>query len=390
MAATCLSMGGFCLGTDVVGGWLTRILNRLFTGPLVLLIREYVDDSDLFWVREHGGDKYTFKLMATTSDRVRSTTSDRVLTTYESSFDSGGMFPLLYDGPRKMVTFMLRKNGQTTIVTKIYDPSTDKMDELVSPSFNYEFSAFPIDGAPNLIINCRLVYIPGTRYSYYSVPHVFNTLTMMPSCAMQFKSDDIPDQCHAARIDVKTGSILIGGIQTREFCDYQDRIRITVWRHTCANLSTKVVDVSDDGKCMTVFLAANFFGGIFYFRPLCSGIRIWTYTGLLVPDYHNNCPLCRNDTAYYTPLISNDTIYYLRYNSAGSGSYWCKYRPLAPLSPTGAAFAHSHGPLRHDLPNTVFPYRLQFSGQFILEHYEYEHILVLTHIDTFVYRILHL
>jgi hypothetical protein len=368
----CFGVGSCCLGIDVVGKWLLDVLGRFFTEPYNSLIHEYVDDSAFVWIR----DGYTMKLMAITSDRVITS----------CGADEGSMLlPIRYDGHRKMVTFMMRRKGQTMIGT--YQLGTDRIAKVVSQWFNYEFSSFPVDGAPELLICTH-------QDEYYTI-RAFNTSTMLETSALKFLPDEMPKRCHAAAVDVKTGSIFIGGVQ-------YNRDLVVVWKHTCDQPSRKFAEGSTDGRLVHVFLARNFFGAIFFAGSPRSGIKLWTYSGLSLPDDHHccKCRQCVNTHPYYKPLIYQDTIYYLRYCiSPAKGSFWCKYRPnIKPSSPSSSlsylSSLSSHGQMRLGLPD-CFPHDLQFAGQFIVEHYrddDYDidqiskHILVLTHVDSLVSR----
>jgi hypothetical protein len=343
--------GMWRLGTDVVGEWLVEVIGRhlnSWTYSLVALVSDYVDDSALFWICQEKGSRCTMKLMGP---------SCQTICVIPLVFQKLRMLGSVNDGTRRQFSYGLRRPTKSTIVTHEHDFVTGKVFESTMPWHDiYLSNTFGVDGAPDLLLGVEMApFIP-------AIVHVFNISTRKLSSTLRFEPGLAPVKCSVARVDTKTGDILIAGqrINDTQLILWRQKFDSTI-KSTIKFLQVSTsVSISNSG----VFLAANFFGAVC--DPSKSTIYIWTYSGRLLPPL----PAPDDDSrAYFVPLIDNDTIYYLRYCNALGTSFWCKYRPLQSIN--------FYGPHRDGLPQRL-PDQLLIAGLLIVEYYNLENLVVLT------------
>jgi hypothetical protein len=373
----------------------------MFTAPLIKIICKYVDDDDLFWIytTNSGANHYHYKfqLIDPISGQViakHTCPSIQMVNQTEPFLPLGvgakehapmsGM-PILNCYPREFL-YNLQCDDKRLMVTVAHDPTSAKMVTLVTlwvPQCYY-MDMISVSNMPRLIIGVEWhVNQYGYGRSNFEKIHIFNTYKRLNTTyTLNFKESDRATMITCARVDVKTGDIILGCRIVKN---------PVIWRlvHPGQQM-VKIVQVTPpiSGDNVTVFVADNFFGSV-YQNPH-NRMHTWSYDGVPLSSDVNTCIChhCQLCDPVFVPdcrdsMIIGDTIYYVRY-SGDWRSFWCKYNPLDTLPNP-----NPYGPIRTDLPET-FPSHVFIAGRFIIEHYRAHNILVTTHIHTLHSRTLQL
>jgi hypothetical protein len=351
-------MNEWRLGDNIGGKWLWRVIDRRLLGPLVELIAEYVDCTNLFWIRQ-----YDACLLMSPVSTVPIIT--QIHRTNDDKFD------IMIHGQEQFSILSDRSPKTKEIRIGNHDSYTNSIVSRVIPwDIGQIICIASVKGMSDLIIPITEDWSGRTRFHVYNF--VSRTITLQPDCGDHHMSNYLLN--FAARVDVKTGDVLIGaaGIDRKPHA--------VIWRYSIITKrlwlsNNKIVNMSRQELCKSVIvdvvLANNFFAAVAFH---CGHmIQSWTYGGMPLPTYYGDCcDKCRLFRSGNTIVSNNDTIYMLRLEY-DKDSYWVSWNPLSAKTTHGPARIHK------DIPK-VIPQHVTVAGQFLIEHYPFHSLLVLTHI----------